>query len=201
MEFPAWDGHATIQDSKGTRLISRWLSPARGILSIVSPSNCKYSWLPHICFFTDEATFTREGILNSHNSHVWDFVNPKATRVFRQQHNLPLMCGLVLFTTIWLGHIFCLTDSMEENKNYLYSWHITGNVGECPTENQATIMVPAWRGPSTLCPWCQRIPEQCFPQSLNWSGWSSTVVTTFSRSHSYGFFSRERWSVWCTSHR
>ena len=71
--------------------------------------------------------------------------------------------------------------------HYLYSLHITGNVGECPATSQATIMVPAWRGPSTLCPWCQRIPEQCFHQSLDWEGWSSTEATTFSRSHSYGF--------------
>ena len=28
---------------------------------------------------------------------------------------------------------------------------ITGNVGECPATSQATIMFPAWRGPSTLC--------------------------------------------------
>ena len=71
--------------------------------------------------------------------------------------------------------------------HYLYSWHITGNVGKCPATSQAKIIVPAWRGPSTLCPWCQRIPEQCIPQSLDWEGWSSTVATTFSRSHSYGF--------------
>ena len=71
--------------------------------------------------------------------------------------------------------------------HYLYSWHITGNVGECPATSRATIMVPAWRGPSTLCPWCQRIPEQCFPQSLDWEWWSSIVATTSSRSHSYGF--------------
>ena len=52
--------------------------------------------------------------------------------------------------------------------HYLYSWHITGNIGECPATIQATIMVPAWRGPSTLCPWCQRIPNNV---SLNhWIG-------------------------------
>ena len=27
----------------------------------------------------------------------------------------------------------------------------------------------------------------CFPQSLDWEGWSNTVATTLSRSHSYGF--------------
>ena len=63
----------------------------------------------------------------------------------------------------------------------------TGNVGKCPATCQATIMVPPWRGPSTPWPWCQRIPEQCFPQTLDWEGWSRTVATTFSRSHSYGF--------------
>ena len=29
-----------------------------------------------------------------------------------------------------------------------------------------------------------------FPNSLDWEGWSSTVATTFSRSHSYGFIYR-----------
>ena len=36
-----------------------------------------------------------------------------------------------------------------------------------------------------------RIPEQCFPQSLDWKGWSSTVANKFSRSHSYGFLHLE----------
>ena len=45
--------------------------------------------------FTDEATFTREGIFNSHNSHVWDFVNPKATGVFRHQHRFTI--------NVWAG--------------------------------------------------------------------------------------------------
>ena len=45
--------------------------------------------------FTDEATFTREGILNSHNSHVWDFVNTKATRVARQKHRFTI--------NVWTG--------------------------------------------------------------------------------------------------
>ena len=54
--------------------------------------------------------------------------------------------------------------------HYLYSWHITGNVGECPATSQATIMVLAWRGPSTHYPWCQRIPEQFFFPIIGWRG-------------------------------
>ena len=54
--------------------------------------------IPDFCtsvLFTDEATFTREGIFNSHNSHVWDFVNPKATGVFRHQHRFTI--------NVWAG--------------------------------------------------------------------------------------------------
>ncbi|EZA52677.1 hypothetical protein X777_07058 [Ooceraea biroi] len=37
--------------------------------------------------WTDEATFTRRGIFNSHNSHVWAHNNPHTTRQrnFQQQ--------------------------------------------------------------------------------------------------------------------
>lgn len=51
-------------------------------------------FLTHV-LFTDEASFTREGIVNIHNSHVWDFVNPKATRVFHNQRRFTI--------NVWAG--------------------------------------------------------------------------------------------------
>lgn len=38
--------------------------------------------------FKDEATFTREGVFNSHNAHVWDYDNPYATRHHACDHRL-----------------------------------------------------------------------------------------------------------------
>jgi hypothetical protein len=35
--------------------------------------------------FSDEATFTREGIVNMHNLHVWSQINPQVTRESRHQ--------------------------------------------------------------------------------------------------------------------
>ena len=64
--------------------------------------------------FTDEATFTREGIFNSHNSHVWDFVNPKATRVFRQQHRFTINVWAGIVHDHLIGSYLLPTDSVEE---------------------------------------------------------------------------------------
>lgn len=45
--------------------------------------------------FTDEATFTREGIFNSHNSHVWEVENPHAVTFRSDQHKFAI--------NIWAG--------------------------------------------------------------------------------------------------
>ncbi|EZA60798.1 hypothetical protein X777_13787 [Ooceraea biroi] len=36
--------------------------------------------------WTDEATFTRGGIINHRNSHVWAHENPRTVREYRFQH-------------------------------------------------------------------------------------------------------------------
>ena len=47
--------------------------------------------------FTDEATFTREGINNSRNSHAWADENPHATVESNFQHRFTVnvWCGMV----------------------------------------------------------------------------------------------------------
>ncbi|EZA58788.1 hypothetical protein X777_14957 [Ooceraea biroi] len=45
--------------------------------------------------WTDEATFTRRGIFNSHNSHVWAHNNPHTTRQRNFQHEF--RCN------VWMG--------------------------------------------------------------------------------------------------
>lgn len=52
--------------------------------------------LPRI-LFTDEAQFTRDGILNSRNSHIWDYSNPHAVVRKNSQHrfSLNVWCGVV----------------------------------------------------------------------------------------------------------
>lgn len=48
--------------------------------------------------FTDEAGFTKNGIINSHNLHVWAYENPHATITSRYQHQFPsinLWAGIV----------------------------------------------------------------------------------------------------------
>ena len=45
--------------------------------------------------FTNEASFTKEGIINSHNSHVWNFENSRTTHAFHHQHKFTI--------NVWAG--------------------------------------------------------------------------------------------------
>ena len=47
--------------------------------------------------FTDEASFSRDGIINSHNMHIWQDENPHATvaRSHQDQFSLNVWCGLI----------------------------------------------------------------------------------------------------------
>lgn len=48
------------------------------------------------CLFTDEAQFTRDGVFNLRNSHVWSEENPFATRETNSQHkfSVNVWCGV-----------------------------------------------------------------------------------------------------------
>ncbi|XP_011864749.1 PREDICTED: uncharacterized protein LOC105560328 [Vollenhovia emeryi] len=53
-------------------------------------------FLNHV-LWTDEADFTRDGIMNLHNLHVWSDQNPRATRISSYQHqfNVNVWAGIV----------------------------------------------------------------------------------------------------------
>jgi hypothetical protein len=52
---------------------------------------------PSIVPYTDEAPFTREGIINSHNNHVWADENPHTTfeQGHQQRFSNNVWCGIV----------------------------------------------------------------------------------------------------------
>jgi hypothetical protein len=62
--------------------------------------------LPHI-LFTDEATFTRDSINNTRNSHTWAHQNPRSITVCSYQHRyfVNVCCGLIGSYLIWT-HLF-----------------------------------------------------------------------------------------------
>lgn len=47
--------------------------------------------------FTDESSFTRDGIFNTHNQHIWDQVNPFAIAVRSHQvrFSVNIWCGII----------------------------------------------------------------------------------------------------------
>lgn len=47
--------------------------------------------------FTDEATFTRRGVFNWHNNHLWDYENPHGVkaRTFQHEFKVNVWCGVI----------------------------------------------------------------------------------------------------------
>lgn len=45
---------------------------------------------PNRIHFTDEATFTRRGVFNLKNNHLWDFENPHAIKEMHFQHEFKM---------------------------------------------------------------------------------------------------------------
>jgi hypothetical protein len=62
-------------------------------------------FLKHILWL-DEATFTCEGVFNSHNSHLWAQHNPHVTHESGHQIRWSIMCGPVSLAIVWLGHTY-----------------------------------------------------------------------------------------------
>lgn len=75
--------HLQPEDYARRMEFCRWVNNNRRVVS-------------HI-LFTDEATFTRDGVNNSHNSHVWSDENPHATFVANFQHRFTVnvWCGII----------------------------------------------------------------------------------------------------------
>ncbi|GFQ78161.1 uncharacterized protein TNCT_62331 [Trichonephila clavata] len=51
---------------------------------LLQQQNTDNGFISHI-LWTDEACFTREGVFNHHNSHMWSEVNPHAIRPQKHQ--------------------------------------------------------------------------------------------------------------------
>ena len=55
--------------------------------------------------FTDEASFTRSGITNLHNEHVYAEENPRATRVTHYQHEFKINVWATIIDTFIIGTV------------------------------------------------------------------------------------------------
>ena len=73
-------------------------------LWLVAP--CQYYFnsrqLHRYILFTDEAQFNRDGVNNTHNSHVWADKNPHATVENNFRLLFVSMCGVQFWTISWL---------------------------------------------------------------------------------------------------
>lgn len=67
--------------------------------------------------FTDEACFTRSGITNLHNEHVYDDENPHATKVTHYQHEFKINVWAGIIDTFIIGPV--ILPHRLNGENYL----------------------------------------------------------------------------------
>lgn len=88
---------------------------------------------PSKIMWTDEATFTRRGIINQRNSHVWANENPRTVREYRFQHEFAVNVWLGIWNDSLVGPFFLpdrlnaarYTDFLETDfSNYLEDVHL-----------------------------------------------------------------------------
>ena len=59
-----------------------------------------------VILFTDECTFTRSGITNHHNTHIWADVNPKVKKVRHHQINFRVNVWAGIIDNYLIGPVF-----------------------------------------------------------------------------------------------
>ena len=95
MASSPWQPITPLPFSEGAGAVPDWLFPSGTVRTLVLEIEGYFS---DCVLFIDEAYFTRDGVFNTHNLHMWQNDNPQATQCIRATTNtsLVLMCGQVL---------------------------------------------------------------------------------------------------------
>ena len=104
--------------SRGYMQWVQWILHSMLISVLVPTLLCGNAQFPQQILFTNECRFTRDIVLNSQNSHVWDDENPHAQHDhgFQQHFDVNMWAGIVdgrligpyLLPTCLMGNTFYL---------------------------------------------------------------------------------------------
>ena len=78
--------------------------------------------------FTDESTFSRDGIFNNHNYHSWHQNNPHVIHESHRQHRYTVNVWAGIVHNQLIGHTFCQSVLLEMctksflKKSFLVYW-------------------------------------------------------------------------------
>ncbi|KAF2904966.1 hypothetical protein ILUMI_01209 [Ignelater luminosus] len=91
--------------------------------------------------FTDEACFTRKGVTNLHNEHVYAEENPHATRATHYRHEFSV--------NVWASTILLLVQCQVTNlgngyQTYLHNALVVGNKNTTTESHCSGIQRDSW---------------------------------------------------------
>jgi len=148
--------------------------------------------------FTDEATFTRRGIFNLKNHHLWDSENPRATRIrhFQHEFKVNIWCGVICDFLIGPFELPCNLNGplylnfLEETLNELLEdvplnlrqnmWFMQDGAPphySLQVRNYLNRVFPhRWIGRGSEFPWPSRSPDL---NPLDFSIWSQMKASVY----------------------
>jgi hypothetical protein len=111
--------------------------------------------------FNENAGFTRDGIVNFHNTHVWVDDNPHTIVTSRHQHRFS--------TSIWVGILddqllwpVVLPNRLTGAANHRFLGNYLRVLGTFASSSTKTHVVHAWWGTTSFSPHCQTASEADF---------------------------------------
>ncbi|GBM11271.1 hypothetical protein AVEN_267832-1 [Araneus ventricosus] len=107
------------------------------MLAVTTHSNPQF---PATVLFTDEASFTREGIVNTHNAHMWAMDNPHASVLWKSQQRFSVNVWAVILGDYLLGP-YLLPELLNEARYLVFLQHV---LAELLQSMPATVQRGMW---------------------------------------------------------
>jgi hypothetical protein len=112
--------------------------------------------------FADEAGFTRNGIVNFNNAHVWVDDNPHATVASRHEHRFSINVWVGILGDELLGAAVLLIRLTGAVYHCFFGERFTSTLGTCACSSTTTHVVHARWGTTSFSPHCQTAPKPDF---------------------------------------
>lgn len=87
---------------------------------------------PELVLWTDEAMFTRNGIVNVRNSHIWAHANPRAMRVHHYQYEFRCNVWLGILGDTFIGPFFLPQQLNGERYRHFLTYSLPDLLDDVP---------------------------------------------------------------------
>ncbi|CAG4958842.1 unnamed protein product [Colias eurytheme] len=140
--------------------------------------------------WTDESTFTRNGLWNRQNLRYWSRVNPRLGRETSHQYRFAVNVWAGIHRNTIIGPVFIDGNLNGEKFLELLNGPVSDYIEELSVDayRQMWYVVPIRRRTSSLGDACKRAFDSNVWSTVDWPLWTNAVASEVSRPYTTGFF-------------